>query len=392
MKVILSVDSVKFPLTGIGRYTHELAKQLQLQPDFELLLFANGHVVEEMLDYSQVEINNTIKSGLTNWLKNLLLKSNIAVKTYQMLIELRSKNALYGYESSIFHGPSYYLPKFTGCSVATFHDLSIFTHAQYHSPERVRFMLRELNLTLKRASFLITDSEYTRQELSAYFGYPLDRIRAIPLACTDAFHSRVAAETSPILLRYGLKHQSYTLFAGTIEPRKNIDTLLDVYAALPEVTRHQWPLVLAGYRGWQSEDLHARIKVAVSEGWLYYLGYVASDDLPYLFAGARLFVFPSFYEGFGLPVLEAMSSGVPVVCSNSSSLPEVVGDAAAMCDAKDVRALHSLIEIGLNDALWRKQAIEKGLLQAKKFSWKKCAEQTVGVYRELINSKNYKVY
>ena len=141
--------------------------------------------------------------------------------------------------------------------------------------------------------------------------------------------------------------------------------------------------MLAGYHGWQSETLHKRIQDAVTAGWARYLGYVANEDLPILFAGARLFVFPSHYEGFGLPVLEAMASGVPVVCSNSSSLPEVTGGAALMCDALDVHKLNQLIVVGLEDESWRVGAVTKGLAQSSKFSWERCAKETMAVYREL---------
>ena len=384
MKVILSVDSVRFPLTGIGRYTYELAKQLKEQEDLELLLFANGRFLEKLPDHKQVNMERGIKLSPTGWLKGQLLKSNLAVKTYQMLNSLRNKDALKGFEHSIFHGPNFYLPKFNGRSVSTFHDLSIFTHSHYHPPERVRYMHHELSLTLQRASLLITDSEYTRQELSAYFGYPLDKIRTIPLACTTDFHPREAVSTNPVLNCLGLKHGSYTLYAGTIEPRKNIENLLNAYSKLPDSIRQSWPLVLAGYHGWKSEQLHARIDKAVLEGWLHYLGYVANDDLPYLFSGARLFVFPSHYEGFGLPVLEAMASGVPVVCSNKSSLPEVAGGAALMCDPEDVDTLQQLILIGLEDFVWRDKAIFLGLAHASTFSWQKCAKETASVYRELL--------
>lgn len=381
MKVILSVDSVKFPLTGIGRYNFELAKQLQLQNDLELLYFANGKIIAELPAPKQT------MSEKNAWLRNHLRKNNLAIKAYQLLSGIRNHYALQDHKDVIFHGPGFYLPQFNGPSVATFHDLSIFTHTQYHPPERVRYMQRELNLTLQRASMLITDSEYTRQELASYFGYPLDKIRTISLACSDDFHPREAADSASVLARLGLVHGGYTLYAGTIEPRKNIEALLDAYSTLPDAIRQRWPLVLAGYHGWQSEQLHGRINAAANAGWVHYLGYVADEDLPHLFAGAHLFCFPSHYEGFGLPVLEAMASGVPVICSNASSLPEVAGDSALMFKPTDVDMLRQLIVIGLEDEVWRESAKQKGLMQASTFSWQRCAKETVAVYRELSTGK-----
>jgi alpha-1,3-rhamnosyl/mannosyltransferase len=178
--------------------------------------------------------------------------------------------------------------------------------------------------------------------------------------------------------------QGYSLYVGTIEPRKNLDVLLDAYALLPQAVRQQWPLILIGYQGWRSEHLHARIAAAASEGWARYLGFVEASELPLFYAGARVFVFPSLYEGFGLPVLEAMASGIPVVCSNASTLPEVAGDAAAMCEPQDVEGLTELINRALQDESWRKLAISKGLLQAAKFSWQRCAKETAAVYQEVL--------
>ena len=172
--------------------------------------------------------------------------------------------------------------------------------------------------------------------------------------------------------------------SGTIEPRKNIEVLLDAYALLSKTVRQQWPLVLIGYQGWHSEQLHVRIEAAMSEGWAHYLGFVEADDLPLIYAGARIFVFPSLYEGFGLPVLEAMASGIPVVCSNASTLPEVAGDAAAMCEPQDVDALSELINRALQDECWREQAVKKGMQQAEKFSWQRCAKETAAVYKEVL--------
>jgi alpha-1,3-rhamnosyl/mannosyltransferase len=206
----------------------------------------------------------------------------------------------------------------------------------------------------------------------------------VPLACSADYKPRNEAALSSVLTKHGVTMQGYSLYVGTIEPRKNLDVLLDAYALLPLNVRQEWPLILIGYQGWRSEHLHERIRAAVSEGWARYLGFVEADELPLIYAGARVFVFPSLYEGFGLPVLEAMASGIPVVCSNASTLPEVAGEAAAMCDPKDVDGLSELINRALQDESWRELAVKKGLLQAAKFSWQRCATETAAVYKEVL--------
>ena len=159
---------------------------------------------------------------------------------------------------------------------------------------------------------------------------------------------------------------------GTIEPRKNIIRLLDAYELLPKAIRQKWPLILTGYRGWKSDDIHARIKDAERQGWAKYLGFLPAEELPLLYSGARLFVFPSLYEGFGLPVLEAMQSGVPVVCSDCASLPEVAGEAALLKDPDDLEGLAEAFLLVLDSDEHREHLILTANQQTKQFTWQRC--------------------
>jgi len=377
MKLILSVESVRFPLTGIGRYTYELASRLQHAEEIsELRLFAGRKFLPELVSPSD-------QSDAVHGLKRFVQKNALAVEVYRRLMPILRKQALRGHEDFIYHSTNFYLPPFAGPRVATFHDLSPFTWAHCHTPQIARYLQRELTQSLKRADALITVSHCMRQELADYFNWPLDRIHAVPLASSPQFHPRSPDALREALARHGLQPGGYSLFVGTIEPRKNIVSLLDAYSRLPLALRQRWPLILTGYHGWRSEAIHDRIAQAQQQGWARYLGFVASADLPLLFAGARLFTFPSHYEGFGLPVLEAMSSGVPVVCSNSSSLPEVAGPAALMCAPDDVEGLTALLQQGLEDEAWRATAVQQGLLHAGGFSWERCAQATVEVYKSV---------
>jgi alpha-1,3-rhamnosyl/mannosyltransferase len=380
MKLILSIDPVRFPLTGIGRYTWELARQLQHHPQLTELRFFCGRSFASDLPVAREQ------AGSTHALKRWVQQNPWASEAYRRLMPRLKARALKGHEDALFHGPNFFLPPFAGKRVATFHDLSPFTWPQCNTPQRIRYLQKELLNTIQCADALITDSEFVRRELADYFSWPLERIHVVPLASGAGFRPHSAAALMPLLKQYDLAPGGYALFVGTIEPRKNIVALLDAYAMLPLDLRQRWPLILAGYQGWCSEAIYRRIHLAQQQGWARYLGYVPAEHLPGLFAGARLFAFPSLYEGFGLPVLEAMASGVPVVCSDSSSLPELVGKAALCSPAEDISALHQNLRRGLEDEDWRAQAISAGMQNADTYSWSRCADETIAVYRRVLGS------
>ncbi|MDA3133964.1 glycosyltransferase family 1 protein [Atlantibacter subterranea] len=377
MKVIFGTDSIKYPLTGIGRYAYELAKCLSKSSEISELLFLKGRTLSQTLP-------DVIEHRYpTEGLKNHLRKSRFAGEVYRLTAPWLKTQVLRQHKDAIYHGPNFYLPPKVERCVVTFHDLSVFTWPQCHPVERVKFMQKELMQTLKRAQIFITDSEFTRRELIKYFNLPENKVYVARLASSGDFHPALDSEIAPVLNKYQLNINQYCLFTGSIEPRKNITTLLEAYQLLPTKLRRHIPLVISGFKGWCSDELHHRFERGEREGWLRYLGYTPTSDLPSLFAGARSFVFPSLYEGFGLPVLEAMASGVPVVCSTSSSLPEVVGDCALTCEAMDVDMLTGLIQRSIEDNIWREQASAKGLNRSSQFSWQRCAQETISAYMQV---------
>lgn len=380
MKVILAVGGIRPPLTGIGRYIWELACRLPRIVDCDSVRFyrTDGWVDDPAKLLSS--------RGFAADTRRTMLRSSLAVGAYRAVAPAVSWWRLRRYADHVFHGPNYYLPPFPGAAVSTIHDLSIFLHPEFHPPERVAFMRKEIPDALKRATVLITDSEFVRQEVIRFFGWPEQRVVAIPLGVPNEFHPRSAADLAPLLARLGLEPGRFSLCVATIEPRKNILGLLQAYRLLPDALRRRYPLVLIGGHGWHFEEILRDVDRGNEEGWLRYLGYVDERELPSIFSAARAFVYPSFYEGFGLPVLEAMASGVPVVCSNRSSLPEVTGGAALAVDPEDSAALAAAIEQALEDDQWHRQARDASIERASAFDWDVTAKRTVEVYRFALNS------
>lgn len=388
MKVILSADSVRYPLTGIGRYTKELALGLR-QALLQELWFMQGTVLRQELAEFSNELSE--KAGgarrIGYRLADMAKRSSLLSMAYAMvepgLKGQALKRALKNTSDHVFHGPNFYLPKHDGPSVATIHDLSMYKWAHTHPRPRVHYMRKQLSQTLSQADLLITDTEYTRLEVAEYFNWPLERIRAVHLAGSGEFYPRPPVSLQQSLAGLGLQPTSYVLYIGTVEPRKNLETLLLAYELLPTALRSRFPLIVCGYRGWLSDGLHRKMADAQRAGWLHYLGFIDESLLPLIMAGARLFVYPSLYEGFGLPVLEAMASGVPVICSNASTLPEVTGGAAALHEPEDVDGLNDWILCGLQDDQWCAARRVAGLARAAQFTWERCVQETLKVYREL---------
>jgi alpha-1,3-rhamnosyl/mannosyltransferase len=185
-----------------------------------------------------------------------------------------------------------------------------------------------------------------------------------------------------------VRHGSYLLALATLEPRKNLGRLLDAYELLDAKLRQRYPLVIAGATGWHAHRLVERVDALVARGEALRLGFVSEDLLPQLIAGARALAFPSIYEGFGLPPLEAMASGVPVVASSASSIPEVTGDVALLVSPDDTTELKIALEKALTDEAWRRVASAGGVERARQFSWQRCVDETVQIYRQVAAGKS----
>lgn len=386
MQVILNTENLKSPLTGIGNYTKRLLAGLILCPRIDGVYCFTGTGFTE---YDQL-LESTAVDSLSVGRKTQSLRGQLRKipKAYQLRTLARNfmfKRAvkLASNDPVLYHEPDYILKPFSGCCITTIHDLSHIHYPQYHPRERVRFLERELPYTLQKANHIVTDSEFIRDEIIEILGVDAQRVTAIPLGVGEQFRPRPSEEINRILDLYRLDYGRYLLTVATLEPRKNLDGLLNAFLRLPLSLRRQYPLIFVGGDGWKSQLLNNRLRDLELKGEIRRLGYVANEHLPALYSGARGFAFPSFYEGFGLPPLEAMASGVPVLTSDNSAMSEVVGEAGILINAENNDSLLAGLERLLTDEKFRRNGVEQGLQQAKKFPWIRCVEQTVDLYQKI---------
>lgn len=383
MRMIMLGDTVRYPLTGIGRYTVEVFRALPAE-GVQPWLWYHGALQAELPGDGPVEERAVALPPLG--LKGRLRQKVLAVLSrwawfldvLHERIQRREARILSGQVAgAVLHGPNYHVPALPCARVVTVHDLSVFTWADCHPADRVRRLTRVIKTSVKAAHRIITDSEFNRREVIDFFGLPPEKVVAVPLACDARFRpdARLASDI-------GLPVAGYALWIGTVEPRKNLTVLLSAWEALPEALRVQVPLVIAGGGGWRSADIHAHMQRGEKAGWLRYLGFVPDESLPGLYAGASLFCFPSHYEGFGLPVLEAMASGVPVICSTAACLPEVGGQAVRYADPGSVQDWVREIQSVLTNPAEGERLRALGLARASEFSWARTAALTKAVYEQ----------
>jgi glycosyltransferase involved in cell wall biosynthesis len=267
---------------------------------------------------------------------------------------------------------------------ATFHDAIPLSHPEWANPRLRGLKNVMLRRAARAATRIIAISEAMVPEIVEHYDVPAERITVVPNGVGTSWFEREKPEAlRELRFRYDLaKH--YFLFVGTLQPRKNVERILEAYASLPEAVRRHYQLVIAGKQGWRAQPLVGKLQALQAAGRVRWLQRVPETDLRTLYQAASAFVFPSLYEGFGLPVLEAFASGVPVITSNVTSLPEVAGDAALLVDPLRVDAIAEAMSRLAGDASLGDRLVHLGRTRARLFTWENAVQQTIAVMRELV--------
>ena len=397
MRVVLGADPLFQPATGIGNYTRNLASNLlALQLVDELTLYANGALIPgdrlaSLID-SSVESAAGQRShptsanagGLLSMLRGYLASQRWALGAYQSLMPAVDRIRLHAYRDAVFHSPNYLLPKFAGPTVVTIHDLSIQRYPQYHPAERVRFLDARIKDAAASATHIITDSTCVKTEILEHFGMSEACVTAIPLAAGEQFKPRAEEDCRVVLEALKIRYKQFFFFASTIEPRKNLLRICAAYRALRAAGKTDWPIIFVGGAGWESEAEHQEIQSLVQRGWAQYLGFVDAETLPILYSAAGALVFPSIYEGFGLPALEAQQSGTRVITSRGSAMAEFASEQDLLVEPLEV---DSLIE-GMASAMELELAGDGLALDShgSGLSWQNTARLTADVYQKALEA------
>ncbi len=373
MRITMDLTPAVQSHAGVGRYAQELACALVALGSGEEFSFfytdPKGRRPEPPLDTLP---RKTLRWSNKRWRLSVLLATLVGVGMDRRFPAC-----------DVFHATDYVLPPLNRpASVLTIYDLTVWLFPEYHLPLNRWFLRLLLPRFARRADAVIAISENTRRDVVRLFHISPEKVGVTCLGVDSVYRPiRDEEELARVREKYKLPNR-YILYFGTIEPRKNLVSLLQAYRSLLTQSKELPDLVIGGRKGWLHEPISRSIRELGLEARVHFTDWVEDKDIPALMSGATVFVYPSFYEGFGLPPLEAMACGTPVICSNTSSLPEVVGDGGMLVEPHDLSALANAMDRVLADQDLRAGLTARGLAQARRFSWERAARETLAIYEK----------
>lgn len=387
MNLFINLSSITHPMTGIGHYTFNLLKELLESSHIQQL--AGIHQCN-LLDRAQIErlvdaypappgkgsLNCRLRAvaGNTPFVRS-------AYHAYQAHAVRQQHSKLRGF---LYWEPNFIALPFGGVTVTTVHDLSHLEHPELHPARRVKTLRRRLATSIAASDRIITVSNASKKEIQRHF-HPACGIDIVPPGVGPAFSSVTKSQREACRRAYQLP-PSFILSVATLEPRKNLARVLEAFERLPEGMKQRYPLVICGAKGWLSHPLHKKIAQLQSKRLALCLGYVAQEHLPALYASATLSVYVSQYEGFGMPVIESMAAGTPVLTSSVSALPEVAGDAALLVSPQDTSAITHALDTLLENARLRERLAGKGKQHARQFTWQRSRDRLIRAFDTALAS------
>jgi glycosyltransferase involved in cell wall biosynthesis len=355
MRIAIDTQSTVGRKTGIGYYTSELlAAMRRIAPQHE---------------YMELD-----------WGRDVAMRFDRRLRWQQYEAPSRARKA----HADLLHVTGFDAPLWHPCpTVLTVHDLIGMLFPQNLPPVSRFYWSRWLPFTIRAADAIIADSVATRDDVNRLLGIPAERIHVVYLGVEERFRPQPAEKVAELRKRYHLEHP-FILYLGTLEPRKGVDTLIDAFAQMAGA--YTIDLAIAGKKGWWWESLSAQIAQHGLEQRVHFLDYVPGSELPILYSAANIFAFPSRYEGFGLPILEAMACETPVVCANTSSLPEVAGDAAILVPPNQPATLANALGKVIDEPDIATRLRLAGRARAAEFTWAKAAQATLEIYQKVYQN------
>jgi glycosyltransferase involved in cell wall biosynthesis len=371
MHVVIDAQPLLEPLAGIGRCTSSILKALaRIDSRNQYYLYYGASFRQSRAALPHFDS--------PNFHRKLIRCPGRVFRFLTEKLKVLPVGSLLG-NYDLYHGLNYHVPRVAFPSIVNIYDLSYLLFPQYFTRKRLNDIRGKVASSIKRADKILTGSESAKADIVNFLKVPGKRIKVTPFGVEETFKPQSSEEVSLIRKKHNLPER-FILFVGTIEPRKNIISLLRAYHKL---VRSDVGLVIAGGHGWLFEEIFREVSRLNLREKVMFPGRVSETDLPALYSAASVFVYPSVYEGFGFPPLEAMACGVPVIVSNTSSLPEIVGDAGILVNPEDSSEIAEAIRSVLDDDSKRENMRTKGIERAKRFSWEKCAGETLRIYAEL---------
>lgn len=378
MKIGFDITTLSMPRTGIGQYQHNLLESL-LKIDKENFYNLYAFNLRDNKKYKHINFDIENKNAKINAYKipQRLITGWWMFLRWPLLENITEKCDLYQI-SEICQQPT------KQKTVAFIHDLTTIFYPKYHLlKNRILYHERFKNIK-KYADAILTNSEYTKNDIIKHLGINPDKIFVTYFGTNKRFRpTEDNLKSAEIRNKYSINYP-YICYLGTLEPRKNLSNLIKAFHYLKKMKKIPHKLLLIGNEGWFYEPIYKQILDLDLSKDIIKTGFADDEEVPYLLNGADVFVYPSFYEGFGMPTLEAMACGTPVVTSNSSALPEICADAAKYCNPQDPKDIAQKILEFISSEDKRKEYSKKGLKRASEFSWNKCAKKTLSVYEKVV--------